>query len=78
MCKQVKKYCSEQWLNKNNLEHDTKPYYQASGELTIVKGLLMRDTRIIIPKSLQQESLAKIHEGHQGIHKCRTRASRSV
>ena len=35
-CKQVKKYCSEQSPNKNNVEHDIKPHYQASEELTIV------------------------------------------
>ena len=77
-CKQAKKYCSEQWPNKKILEHNIKPYYQPSWELTIVKGLLMRDSRIVIPKSQQQETLAKKHEGHQGIHKCRTWANRSV
>ena len=78
VCKQVKKYCSERWPDKNLLEHDIKPYYQVNGELTVVHGLLMRGTRIVIPKCLQQETLQRIHEGHQGINKCRARANRSV
>ena len=78
VCKQVKKYCSEQWPEKNNLEHEIKPYHQVRGELTVIQGLLMKGTRIVIPKCLQQETLAKIHEGHQGIHKCRARANTSV
>lgn len=78
VCQQVKKYCSEHWPDKDHLEHDIKPYYQVNGELTVVHGLLMRGTRIVIPKCLQQETLKRIHEGHQGINKCRARANRSV
>ena len=32
----------------------------------------------MIPSSLHFEVLGKIHAGHQGIHKCRQRASQSV
>ena len=78
VCKQVKKYCSEHWPDKSQIEHDIKPYYQVNGELTVVHGLLMHGTRIVIPKCLQQETLQRIHEGHQGINKCRARANRSV
>ena len=38
----------------------------------------MRGTRIVIPKCLRQETLQRIHEGHQGGNKCRARANRSV
>ena len=38
----------------------------------------MRGTRIVIPKCLQQETLQRIHEGHQGINKCGARANRPV
>ena len=78
ICQQVKKYYAENWPDKDHIEHDIKPYYQVNGELTVVHGLLMRGTRIVIPKCLQRETLERIHEGHQGINKCRARANRSV
>ena len=78
VCRQVKKYCLERWPEKDHLDHDLKPYYQTNGELTIVRGLLMKGTRIVIPKCLQRQTLEKIHEGRQGINKCRARANRSV
>ena len=78
VCKQVKRYCSAHWHNKNHIEQDIKPYYQANGEITVVHGLLMRGTRIVIPKCLQQETLQRVHEGHQGINKCRARTNQSV
>ena len=38
----------------------------------------MRGGRIIIPFSLCQEMIGKIHAGHQGITKCQERARQSV
>ena len=78
ICQQVKKYSAENWPDKDHIEHDIKPYYRVNGELTVVHGHLMRGTRIVIPKYLQHETLERIHEGHQGINKCRARANRSV
>ena len=43
--------------------------------LTECKQLLMHGQRIVIPRSLQRETLKKIHEGHQGIERCRARAT---
>ena len=36
------------------------------------------ETTIIVPKSLQREMLEKIHAGHQGIDKCRSRVAAPV
>jgi len=41
-------------------------------------GLLLYDQRIVVPASLQQETLEKLHTGHQGIQRCRLRAQSSV
>ena len=38
-------------------------------ELSIVKSLVMRGTRIVIPRDLQQDITALAHEGKQGITK---------
>lgn len=55
-----------------------KPYWQVGGELTIVIGLLLKGTRLVIPPNLQRQTLDQIHEGHQGISKYRQRAKVSV
>ena len=41
-------------------------------------GLITYDDRLIIPRCLRATVLQKIHEGHQGITKCRERAHQSV
>ena len=46
--------------------------------LTFKDGLLLFNQRIVVPTSLQQETLIKLHAGHQGIHRCRLRAQSSV
>ena len=38
----------------------------------------MRGARIIIPPSLRQDVLEKLHSGHQGITKCHLRARQLV
>ena len=78
ICKEVKKYCKDQWPDKDHVTPAVKPYWSVQGELTIVDGLLLKGTRLVIPSSLQRHTLNQIHEGHQGINKCRERAKISV
>ena len=53
-------------------------YYSARVHLSIHDGLITYDDRLIIPHCLRADVLQKIHEGHQGITKCRERAHQSV
>ena len=76
--KQVARYCLNGWPEKKKLPGPVRAYSHVSAELTVVKGLLMRGARIVIPESMRPEMLKKIHEGHQGITKCRERARQSV
>ncbi|KAM7293291.1 uncharacterized protein ISCGN_026421 [Ixodes scapularis] len=50
----------------------------ASEEFTVCDGLLLKGSRLVIPSSLQDEVLLIIHEGHQGVNRCRARARDSV
>ena len=54
------------------------PYWQAQGNLTLRGNLLLHGNRIVIPASMQRETLNKLHKGHQGIERCRLRARMSV
>ena len=46
--------------------------------LSVVDGILLNGTRIVVPKSLQAEYLKCLHTGHFGITKCRARAKSTV
>ena len=76
-CKLIK-YCQEGWPQKNLIPGPVKSYVHVAAELTVQNDLLLRGSRIVIPVSLQPEILEKLHNAHQGIHKCRQRAQQSV
>ena len=78
VCTQVRKYCEEGWPMKDAIPFAVKPYFQFSGDLNVQKGLLLKGSRIVIPTSMQLEMLDRVHDAHQGIHKCRQRAQQSI
>ncbi|CAB3984353.1 Hypothetical predicted protein [Paramuricea clavata] len=78
VCKEVKKYCMDQWPEKDHVTPAVKPYWSVQGELTIADVLLLKGTRLVIPSRLQRQNLNQIHEGHQDISKYRERAKISV
>ena len=78
VCSTIIGYCQNDWPRKSSIPLEVKPYWQARGQLTVHNNLLLYGPRIAIPSSLQKEILSKIHEGHQGIQKCRLRANTSV
>ena len=60
------------------MPENVRPYWSVRGELSLQGDLLLRGRRTVVPKSLQKETLQKIHSGHQGITKCSLRATSSV
>ena len=77
-CRLLMSYCQDGWPDRNKLHGTINQYWPFRSELTMVDGLLLRGSRIIIPSSLRLEILDSLHEGHQGISKCRSRAQQSV
>ena len=78
VCRLIKSYCLEGWPDKFRLNDALKPYWSARGELTTAHGILLKSTRVVVPSAMKLQVLDKIHEGHQGIVKCRERAKTSV
>ena len=78
VCSQIMRYCTEGWPDKHKILPVLKPYWKLQGELTVHNNLLLFRTRIVVPNALQRETLQKIHNGHQGIQRCRLRAQSSV
>ena len=54
------------------------PYWTFREELGVANGVVIKGNRIVVPKSLRNMALEKIHLAHQGIEKCRLRARASV
>ena len=44
----------------------------------MINYYVLYDTRIVVPTSMRQVTLGKIHQGHQGIQRCRLRMNTSV
>ena len=69
VCSQVIKFCSEGWPRKNLVNPELKPYWEAQHKISMdtSSNLLLYGSRIIVPISLQEQTLNKIHLGHQGL-----------
>ena len=77
-CREIAQYCQQKWPSKNEITSHMKPYWVVRNALTVNQGLLLYNCRIVVPVSLQKETLGKIHQGHQGIERCRLLAQNSV
>ena len=53
-------------------------YWNYRDELTVADGIILKGTRILIPKRLQSAVLQQLHYAHQGAEKCKLRAKGSV
>ena len=67
----VMKYCVTEWPLPKYISSDLKPFYNIRNKLSLHDGLLLFESRLVIPESMQLELLQKLHSGHQGIVKCR-------
>ncbi len=52
-----------------------RKYWQVFPELSIVRGMVMRGDRIVIPEALQSRVIDISHEGHMGIVKIKKNCS---
>ena len=55
----------------------TREYWNIRAKLTTVDGIIYKGIKILIPKTMRKMMLAKIHEGHLCMEKCK-QITRSV
>ena len=55
-----------------------RSFWSFRDELSVEDGIILKGDRVVIPKSLQQETLKQLHTAHQGIEKTRLRARDTV
>ena len=71
----LKHYISTGWPSKRSqIPVSLHPYWNYRDELTVESGILMKNSKVLIPETLRQKYLKQIHQGHQGIEACRSRA----
>ena len=51
-----------------------KPYWHYREEISMINGILFKNHKVIIPKSMQRDMLEKLHRSHLGIVKTKQRA----
>lgn len=78
ICSLVREYCQSEWPDRKSLTADLAAYWRARNALTVCNQILLFADRIVVLKSLQKETLKRIHTGHQGIERCRARVAESV
>jgi len=55
-----------------------KPFWKVRVVLTLCDDILLYNNRLVEPPPLHNEILSRIHEGQQGIERCRMRVRQSV
>ena len=78
VCKQLRQYCHEGWPEKHLQPSPIHPYWSNRGQITVAQNVLLMRSGLVIPSSMRLEVLDKLHEGHQGISKCRECAKQTV
>ena len=78
ICSKLLKYCQQGWPSKREISTEMKPFWVVRNAFTVKQGLIMYNCRIVVPMSLQKETLQKLHQGHQGVERCRLLAQNSV
>ena len=77
-CSRIREYCKTQWPGQHSMESLLKANWKVRGSLTLCNDLLLYNSRIVVLSSLRRETMLKIHEGHQGVERCRSRLRTSV
>ena len=58
------------WPEHNACTGVLRLYWAEYAYLAVYDGLLLKDTKLVIPTALRNEVLEYLHEGHQDIVKC--------
>ena len=67
------------WLDREPKVSDfVKPYWNFRDEFSMLNGIVLKGSRIVIPKAMRTEVLNQLHNGHLGQSKCKLMACSSM
>ena len=77
--KVLKETVSKGWPSRqSSCRPELKPHWNFREELSVHEGMILKGSRIVIPRAMRKEILHKIHLGHLGREKCKHRARQVV
>ena len=77
-CFALFRFCKEGWPSSHELSGELCRYVTVKNHLSIANNLLLYGNCIIVPYSMKDAILGKVHAGHQGIQRCQLRLATSV
>lgn len=72
------RYLSSVWPQRNNLPAEAVPYFEKRDLLAFEQGILLLGNRVVIPASIQNFVLKKLHYTHPGINAVKSLARSTV
>ena len=75
----LKQIITKGWpSNIKEVPSELQVYWTLREELAIEDGLILKETRMVIPNKKHESILKFIHEGHLGLNKCKLHAKETV
>ncbi|KMQ83784.1 hypothetical protein RF55_19102, partial [Lasius niger] len=75
----LKQYILKGWpTNYKDVDEILRPFFEFKDELVVIKELIFRGDRILIPVALKKYMLNKLHTGHPGINRMVKKAELTI
>ena len=76
---QLIKFILQGWpKSMQDVPVDLHPYWSLRDELAVIDGVVLKGQRVIIPTSLREDTLKRLHDAHQGLSSTLHRARQTV
>ena len=71
----LKRYILQGWpSSKEMCSQETACFWNIRAKISVADDLILKGSKLVIPRTLREEILSQIHVGHMGMEKCRRRA----
>ena len=75
----LKKTTVDGWSEtRPECDSDILEYWNHRDELSVEQGLIFRGQKIVVPKSMREETLRQVHTGNLGVTKTPERAKDNI